>query len=258
MRRTLSLVALSCSLLAAAACGADGETGEDFDYGLDAGVRADGSATGDGGLRDGGDGGDGGASTGDGGALSDGAATGDGGGASTDASVGDGGARTDGGATADAGPPDAGLPDLCAATAGCAAGASIGSVSGDTGSDFLQRTGTASTWLLVRVKEDDDSWFSRPPVRARFTLTHNVNTRFDLFLYKAGNNGGSTRNCSSVTAAGSRGATSNLATASLSWEDTTGIGGEDNSANVMVEIRHVSGPCGAGREWQLQVEGNAQ
>jgi hypothetical protein len=147
---------------------------------------------------------------------------------------------------------------LCAATAGCAAGASIGSVSGDTGSDFLQRTGTASTWLLVRVKEDDSSLFSRPPIRARFTLIHNVNTRFDLFLYKAGNNGGSTRNCSSVTTAGSRGATSNLASASLSWEDTTGIGGNDDSANVMVEIRHVSGACGAGREWQLQIEGNAQ
>jgi hypothetical protein len=246
MRRTLSLVALSCSLLAAVACGADGETGEDFDYGLDAGVRADGSATGDGGLRDGGDGGDGG----DAGAGGDATAT-DG---------GDAGAAGDAGADAavDAGPPDAGLPDLCAATAGCAAGASMGSVSGDTGSDFLQRTGTASTWLLVRVGENDSSVFSRPPLRARFTLTHNVNTRFDLFLYKAGNNGGSTRNCSSVTAAGSRGATSNLATASLSWEDTTGFGGNDDSANVMIEVRHVSGPCGAGREWQLQVEGNAQ
>jgi hypothetical protein len=134
----------------------------------------------------------------------------------------------------------------------------MGSVSGDTGSNFLQRTGTATTWFLVRVTEDDSSLFSRPPLRARFTLTHNVNTRFDLFLYKAGNNGGSTRNCSSVTAAGSRGASVNQTSASLSWEDTTGFGGEDNSANVMVEVRHVSGPCGASREWQLQVEGNAQ
>ncbi len=254
MRRTLSLVALTSSLLAAAACGADGETGEEFDYGLDAGVRPDARA--DGGKADGGALGDG-ATGGDGGALGDGGVLGDGG-AANDATVGDGGARVDAGASADAGPPDAGLPDLCAATAGCVAGASIGSVSGDTGADFLQRTGTASTWLLVRVKEDDSSLFSRPPIRARFTLIHNVNTRFDLFLYKAGNNGGGTRNCSSVTAAGSRGATANLTSASLSWEDTTGLGGEDNSANVMVEIRHVSGPCGAGREWQLQIEGNAQ
>ena len=55
-----------------------------------------------------------------------------------------------------------------------------------------------------------------------------------------------------------RTATSNQASAGLSWEDTTGFGGHDDSTNVMVEIRHVSGPCGAGREWQLQVEGNAQ
>jgi hypothetical protein len=244
MRRALSLFAIFSSSLGLYACGASGETGEEFDYGIDAAAFADA------GKRDG--------ST-DGGKLdgsTDGATTdGSADGSSADASTGD--AATDAG-TVDAGPPDAGLPDLCATPTACASGASLGSVAGDTGSDFLQATGTSSKWLLVRVTENDSSLFSRPPLRARFTLIHNPNTRFDLFVYKAGNNGGGTRNCSSVSATGARGSTTNLATASLSWDDTTGFGGNDDSANVMVEVRHVSGPCGVGREWQLSVDGNAQ
>jgi hypothetical protein len=242
MRRALLLFAIFISSLGAYACGASGETGDDFDYGIDAAAFVDG------GKRDG---------SADGGKL-DGSADGssdanaDGG---TDGSSSD--ATTDAG-TVDAGAPDAGLPDLCANPTACASGTSMGSVSGDTGSDFLQATGTSSKWLLVRVTENDSSVFSRPPIRARFTLVHNPNTRFDLYLYKASNNGGGTRNCSSISASGTRGSTTNLTSASLSWSDTTGIGGNDDSANVMVEIRHVSGPCGVGREWQLSVDGNAQ
>ncbi len=243
MRRALPLFAILPSAVGLYACGANGEAGEEFDYGIDAAAFADA------GKRDGGtDGGRGDASAD---ASADAGLDGD----VLDGSGGDAG--VDGG-TVDAGPPDSGLPDLCANPTACASGASMGSVAGDTGSDFLQATGTSSKWLLVRVSENDSSVFSRPPIRARFTLIHNPNTRFDLFLYKAGNNGGGTRNCSSVSATGARGSTTNLATASLSWDDTTGFGGNDDSANVMVEIRHVSGPCGVGREWQLSVDGNAQ
>lgn len=247
MRRALLLLATFSSSLGVYACGASGETGDDFDYGIDAAAFVDGGkrdAATDGGKLDG---------SADGSADGSTDASADG---STDAST-SGDATADAG-TVDAGPPDAGLPDLCANPTACASGASMGSVSGDTGSDFLQATGTSSKWLLVRVTENDSSIFSRPPVRARFTLVHNPNTRFDLYLYKAGNNGSGTRNCSSVSATGARGSTTNLAMASLSWDDTTGLGGNDDSANVMVEIRHVSGPCGVGREWQLSVDGNAQ
>lgn len=246
MRRTLSLLAICSSSFALYACGASGEAGEEFDYGIDAAAFVDA------GKRDGStDGGKGdGSADGSADGSTDGSTD-----ASADGSTGD--ASADAGPV-DAGPPDAGAPDLCANPTACASGASLGSVSGDTGSDFLQSTGTSSKWMLVRVTENDSSVFSRPPLRARFTLIHNPNTRFDLYLYKAGNNGGGTRNCSSVSATGARGSTSNLATASLSWDDTTGFGGNDDSTNVMVEIRHVSGPCGAGREWQLSVDGNAQ
>lgn len=248
MRRALLLLSLVTSSVGLYACGANGDVGDDFDYGIDAAAFLDG------GKRDGSS-----DASADGGKL-DGSSDGSADGATLDGATGDattGDAGTDAG-TVDAGPPDAGPPDLCANPTACASGASLGSVSGDTGSDFLQTTGTSSKWLLVRVTENDSSVFSRPPIRARFTLIHNPNTRFDLYLYKAGNNGSGTRNCSSVSATGARGSTTNLTTASLSWDDTTGFGGNDDSANVMVEVRHVSGACGAGREWQLSVDGNAQ
>jgi hypothetical protein len=263
MRRTFSLFALVSSLLAAAACGADGETGEEFDYGLDSGVRPDARA--DGGRADGATLPDG-APAGDAGARGDAAPIADGGApddgsASIDGSVADGGARpdagqpADAGGTVDAGAPDAGIPDPCAAGAGCAAGANVGTVRGDTGSDYLVRSGTASTWLLVRVSEAVSSLVSYPDIRVRVTLTHAPNTLFDLFLYRAGSSDANTRNCSSVTTAGTRGTTTNVSSASLVWSDSLA---SDDDRNVMIEIRHRSGPCGAGREWQLQIEGNAQ
>ena len=242
------MLAIFPAALAVSACGASGEADEDFDYGIDAAaVTRDGSADAardGGGSRDAGDSGD---AARDGGALGDGALA-DGGpkdGAPSDAAV-------------DAGPAvDAALPDPCANSTTCPTTASMGSVSGDTGNNFLQATGATSKWLLVRVTEDDSSVFSRPDLRVKFTLTHDPGTRFDLFVYKSGGNGGGDRNCSSVSATGTRTSTTNVAGASLGWSDTTGFGGRDDSANVMIEVRHVSGPCGSARPWYLAVDGNA-
>lgn len=247
MRRALVLLALVPAPLLLHACGANGDTGDELEFGLDAGLLKDaaGDARSDASrdaARDG--------AASDGGA-NDGAATD----AFTDASAD---AGTDGGGSAavDAGPPDAGLPDPCAYPAPCASATSMGSVSGDTGSGFLRATGSTSKWLVVRVTEDDGSIFSHPDIRAKFTLTHDPNTRFDLYVYRSSGTGD--RNCSSVTTTGSRSNTTNVANASLSWSDTYGLGGTDDSRNIVLEVRHVSGPCGAARPWYLDVDGNAQ
>ncbi len=249
MRRALLAPALLPCALLVASCGAEGATEEDLaEYGFDASRTRSDAATdasrdgsSDGGSRDG--------------SASD-ASTPDGG-------PGDGAPRPDGAqdgsvdASIDSG-VDAGAPpvDPCAYPNSCASGRTLGSVRGDEGTDFLRGTGATSEWLLVRVTEASSS-ISAVDLRARFRLTHHPQTTFDLYVYRAGNSSSSTRNCSSVTGTGSRTTTTNVTTATLAWEDTRGVfSGIDDDANVMVEIRHVSGPCGAGREWILEVDGN--
>ena len=251
MRRALALFALLPAAFGLHACGANGDTGDELDYGLDAGKAGDAHADArSDGSRDG-------ASDSSTDGATDGGPKGDGASNSADAAS-NADASSDAGpdAAGDAGPPDAGLPDPCAYPAACAAATSMGNVSGDTGNGFLRATGSTSKWLVVRVTEDDSSIFSHPDIRAKFTLTHDPNTRFDLFVYRSSGTGD--RNCSSVTATGTRTSTTNVAGASLSWSDTYGLGGNDDSRNIVVEVRHVSGPCGAARPWYLDVDGNAQ
>ena len=141
------------------------------------------------------------------------------------------------------------------APAACAGARNLGSVSGDTGHGFAHATGSTSEWLVIRITEDDSNIFSHPSLKAKFMLTHDANTVYDLYVYRSSGTGD--RNCSSVTAQGTRTSTVNVAGASLEWADTYGLGGNDDSRNIVIEVRHVSGPCGAARPWYLDVDGNS-
>jgi hypothetical protein len=169
----------------------------------------------------------------------------------------DGGTGDDGGdpGTGDAGADSGGAPDggggtSCASPNVCTASTSMGSISGDTGSDTQNAQGTTSQWLSVRVTENDSSIFANS-LEMKATLVSPPGANFDLYLYVPGTD---TIECSAVSASST---TTGTDTAGVEFgESGTFSNGVDDSRTVTVEVRHVSGTCSAGAKWTLSVVGN--
>jgi hypothetical protein len=172
----------------------------------------------------------------------DDAGVGGGGDAGTGSDAGTGGGGTGTGGTGTA---------TCAAANTCMGATNLGMVSGDTGADKKSATGTGSKWFTVRVTEDDSSAFGAK-LWMKTTLTSPPGSNYDLYVYVPGSD---TRACTTVTKSSTT--TASTDTASVSFgEGGTLSNGSDDSRTVTVEVRHVSGPCGASAEWTLDVFGN--
>lgn len=136
----------------------------------------------------------------------------------------------------------------CAAPDPCASATDLGSVSGDTGSDTVSASGSTSQWFKVRVTENDDDIFG-VKLRMRAELTSPSGTNYDLYVYVGGS-------CSQA-ATGQSTLTSTTDTVSSSFgEGGTFSNGSSDSKDVIVEVRHVSGPCNASSPWTLTISGN--
>ncbi len=122
----------------------------------------------------------------------------------------------------------------------CTAAEDLGSVAGDKGSDERSRQGTGSAWFTVNVAEM--SWITWP-LGVRATLVSPQGSNYDLFLYEG--------ECGGEAVAQSTQPTGTTDTATDSWFDW----GWDDSQTILVEVRHVSGPCDGGK-WTLVVAGN--
>jgi len=147
--------------------------------------------------------------------------------------------------------PDA-PASMCASSATCAAAMDLGSVSGDTGAGMITASGYQAAWYRVRVTEDDSSVIgAKLHVTAR--LTSPAGTNYDVYLYV--NEGSDVVECTTVSGSGT--ATGTLDSASISWGEGTISNGTDDSRNVSIEIRPVSGPCSASQPFQLLVLGNS-
>ncbi len=177
--------------------------------------------------------------------TSDASTTADGG---PDSGAGDGGSG-DGGSTTN--------PGACSQTGACPASVvDIGAVSGDKNADVVTKVGSGSGFFRIRVTENDATLLSRKPVNSRYTLTSPAGANYDLvFSYDASDNDIAHTNC---THTGETTGTQQIKVQSLSWPDSQGIGGHDDSSNVTVEVRFTSGTCNAGDQWQLVIEGNKQ
>jgi hypothetical protein len=153
----------------------------------------------------------------------------------------------------------------CASSATCASASSIGTVSGDTDAGTLTASGTTSTWLQMRVTEDDSNWAGRP---TEFTasVTSPPGTTFDLFAYvytatalpDGGDfsDAGPPVDCTNLVASSTR--AGDVATVHVAWGEALDGGsanGLDDSRVVSLQVRNTAGKC-SGTPWSLVVRGN--
>lgn len=151
----------------------------------------------------------------------------------------------------DAQPIDAPPPNLCPSGATCAAATLLGTVSGDTGAMKLTAMGYQSTWLRVRVTEDDSDVLGNG-MRVTARLTSPPGLDFDVIVYL--NSGSDVIECSTTVGTTTSNGAFNEVRAD--WGETTISNGMSDSRNVSIEIRHVSGTCAPGAMWQLEIAGN--
>jgi hypothetical protein len=145
-------------------------------------------------------------------------------------------------------------PEDCDSGATCRAAALLGTLSGDTGDGGLRASGTTSTWLHVRVTEDDDDVQGRP-VRLRAELAGADGFELRAYLDDS-RNADAGLECakrvgrSTPSASGSR--------LDLSWGDPPDAtaNGVDDGRTVALEVVQKDGLCAANRVWRLQLNGN--
>ena len=162
-------------------------------------------------------------------------------------------ASPEGGPIGDAGVDSGPIVDLCKATNACQSSSTdLGSISGDEGGDVKTASGTSSQWFKITVNETDNSVIANDE-KIRVALTSPTGTNFDIYLYRSGNT--SSQECSAIaTMSTSTGATDSV---DMSWGESGAFSnGSDDSAEVTIEVRHVSGTCSATAKWALTVTGN--
>jgi hypothetical protein len=82
------------------------------------------------------------------------------------------------------------------------------------------------------------------------TLTSPAGMNYDLFVHQGPQDG--SPDCNAPEIKGTPSGSSE--TVSDSWDDDQGLGGEDDSVWLSIEVRHVSGmDCNA--TWTLKIEG---
>jgi len=181
-----------------------------------------------------------------------------GGGGSTTAAPANPTGETDGGA-GDAGADAGATTSLCAHTGTCPLNLrDIGAVDGDLPGGQLTATGTRSEWLTFRLREGSASIFSAD-LSALITLTSPAGSSWDMRVYyDHANNQAASFECTNPD--GQTSGSGTQKSLPIGWPDTQGIGGNDDSSNVTIEVRHTSGTCnpGGADTWSLLVEGNKQ
>jgi hypothetical protein len=163
----------------------------------------------------------------------------------------DGAVPVDAPRAADA-PIDDAATYACTSSDTCAGATSLGSVSGDTGSQKLTASGTRAAWFRVRVTENDTG-IGGVPEQLRVTLTSPASADFGVFVYV--NTGSDVVECS--TTVGTTTTNGKVEQTHAEWGETgTFANGSDDSRDVSIEIRPVSGTCGPDQMWQLSLQGN--
>ena len=148
-------------------------------------------------------------------------------------------------------PPIDAPPNACPSTATCANAMMLGTVSGDSMNQKLMMTGYQSAWFRVRVTENDDN-FPGLTLRVGAKVTSPTGVMFDTFVYV--NAGNDVVECSTTT--GTKSNTGATTQVKAEWGEGFTPNGSDDSRNVSIEVRPVSGNCSPSATWQLEVEGN--
>ena len=158
-----------------------------------------------------------------------------------DGSDSDGGVKLDGG---DAGGDGGSI--ACTNPGTCAVAASLGTVSGDTGSGTISYTGTTSRWISITVSEDDHTILTPKALKAEISLSSPTGVDFDLYVYDG---------CGSLLDKSTN--LSGIDSVAAEWPDLQPFpSGHDDTKTLYIEVRHRAGSCSASSKWSLQVRGN--
>lgn len=123
-------------------------------------------------------------------------------------------------------------------------------IAGDEGNESATRTGVGSKWFKIHIEEQDSSVFESD-LSYRVSLSSPASVNYDVRVYESAEL--SPPNCNATPITG----TGTPESVSKSWDDSQGIGGENDSIWIIVEVVHVSGDeCSADDQWTLQVLGN--
>ncbi len=140
--------------------------------------------------------------------------------------------------------------DLISPDTTCELGVMLEAVSGDDGSAVSQ-SGSGSTWFLVHVQETNGNIFEED-LSYTVELESPPGVDYDLYVYEGPQDGAP--DCSVVAVQGT--GEGGVETVSASWDDDQGIGGQDDSLWLAIEIVHATGnDCAA--QWTLTVTGGS-
>jgi hypothetical protein len=132
----------------------------------------------------------------------------------------------------------------------CATAEIMPAIAGDTGGPTVTRKGTTSKWYKVHIQEQDSGVFETD-LSYTVTLISPPGMDYNLKVYQGPQDGSPDCNASPINGAGSP------EVVSASWDDDQGIGGEDDSLWLNIEVVYVSGSaCDQNAEWTLTVAGN--
>src|ERR1700733_11701493 len=139
-------------------------------------------------------------------------------------------------AIADTAPPPGEASTSCVAPNTCQGAMDIGSVSGDSNSPAVNQSGFTSTWMQIKVTEDDSSPVGRK-MNFHATLTSPASTNFDLYIYINPGGGVSDRACGTPSAQSTN--ATGADTASQSWGEGSVANGSDDTRIATIEVRYV-------------------
>ena len=123
-------------------------------------------------------------------------------------------------------------------------------IAGDQGGPTVTRKGSTSKWYKVHIQEQDSGIFETD-LSYRVTLSSPPGMDYNLKVYQGPQDGNPDCNVSPLSGQGSP------EVVSASWDDDQGIGGEDDSLWLNIEVVYVSGSaCDQNAEWTLTVAGN--
>ncbi len=138
--------------------------------------------------------------------------------------------------------------DLITPDTTCEMAIALDAVSGDDGS-MVAETGSGATWFLVQVQETNGNIFEED-LSYTVALESPPGVDYDLYVYEGPQDGDP--DCEAVPEQGI--GEGGLEAVSADWDDDQGIGGQDDSLWLAIEIVHVTGDaCDA--QWTLTVTG---
>lgn len=142
--------------------------------------------------------------------------------------------------------------NTCTSTQTCQTAVSLGSISGDSGSDMVNLSGYQSAWVKVRVTENNGG-VGGQKLKVTATLTSpGAMAAFDVFVYVNADN--DVVECTSPS--GTPSTSGNVETLQVKWGEGSVANSDDDSRTVSIEVRPKSTSCSMADNWQLLVRGD--